>query len=122
MLLLFAGPPLAAATCGRAAPIHLFPRPPQAIREAAIAERARTKERTRAALQAPLRLVIDLDFDGLMNVSEVGVSLFRLGPCISISSITRLGLAAGCRCAGDKRGENVPRAAARAQRQRRSRP
>ncbi|KAI8475532.1 MAG: hypothetical protein J3K34DRAFT_517347 [Monoraphidium minutum] len=43
----------------------------KAIREAAVAERVRAKEHTRAALQAPLKLVIDLDFEGLMTVSEV---------------------------------------------------
>lgn len=44
----------------------------QAIRDAAAAERAATKERCRAALAAPLRIAIDLDFDGLMTLQEVG--------------------------------------------------
>ena len=60
-----------AAVRRRPAPHLVTPVPPQAIREAAAAERARSREHTRGALGAPLKLVIDLDFDGMMTVSEV---------------------------------------------------
>lgn len=52
----------------------------KAVREAAVAGRRAQKERTRAALAAPLRLVIDLDFDGMMAPSEVSV----LGVCLRV--------------------------------------
>lgn len=110
------------------------PRPrAQAVRAAATAERAKAREHTRAALLAPLKVVIDLDFDGLMSVSEVCEAAAGPGLVWSAASVCLWQGAAGpdlaraarrtsphsCRSCGQKappgseRNERRPQAARR---------